>query len=360
MRLNKRTIILIFILLMAILGAFVYYFYFFKSSSDREKQYQDTQIIKPKKEFKSTSCLAEDEAVEDKIENKKRISGDSEALVQISVVDKKTNFPKYKFQIDNVRQHYHPFEIYNCGVYITRMFDYDPRKEGNQEPGYKEELWKYDYDGSGKPLILFAEKPKEFISYYSPDFRIDPLERYLVLLKGYFGSPDHALIIKDLKTLEDVFTLPMTEIEKRNPEIAQNISLDSWTRDGRYFWADTHYGAVELGFIRIDAKNWTFDIFPAPENVLGGDALNLENGYITVHPGNVWFGVEEIEQEEKVKRRKEGIGTEIYIHNLITGKRYFITKTDEPLWFFKPGWISDNELEYELPTGEKRVYEINK
>lgn len=358
MRLNKRTIILIFILLMATLGAFIYYFHFFKLSLDGKKQYQGTQIKKPEKEFKSASCLTEDEMVEYKIENKKRISGDSEALVQISVADKKTNFHKYRFQIDNVRKHYHPFEIYNCGVYITRMFNYDPRKEGNQEPGYKEELWKYNYDGSGKPLILFAEKPKEFISYFSPDFRVDPSEHYIVLLKGYLGSLDYALVIKDLKTLEDAFVLPMTEIEKQNKEIIGNLELDSWTRDGRYFWAATHYGAVSLGFIRIDTQNWTSGIFPAPENVLGGDALNIENGYITAHPGNVWYGVEEIEQEEKAKRRKEGIGTELYIHNLFTGERQFIAKTDEPLWFFKPKWISESELEYESPSGEKNIYEI--
>jgi len=56
----------------------------------------------------------------------------------------------------------------------------------------------------------------------------------------------------------------------------------------------------------------------------------------------------------------KGIGTELYIENLLTQKRLFVDKTGEPLWYFKPKWISDNELQYEMPSGEKKIYVIPK
>lgn len=31
----------------------------------------------------------------------------------------------------------------------------------------------------------------------------------------------------------------------------------------------------------------------------------------------------------------------------------------EPLWYFKPKWLSETELGYTLPNGEKKVYKIS-
>ena len=151
----------------------------------------------------------------------------------------------------------------------------------------------------------------------------------------------------------------MAEIERQNSEIMGNISFENWwSSDGRYFWARTHIGANTLGFFKIDTTNWKYEIFPAPEGVPGGAAFNVNTGYITVHPNLIWYGIAEITEQEKERRRKEGIGSELYIYNLVTEEKYFVTKTDEPLWDFWPKWLSDTELEYELPTGEKKVYKI--
>ncbi|TSD02205.1 MAG: hypothetical protein Athens071426_543 [Parcubacteria group bacterium Athens0714_26] len=208
-------------------------------------------------------------------------------------------------------------------------------------------------------LILLAEKPKEFIDYYSTDFRIPLNEKYISLIRGYLGKDNYAIVIKDLQTLKDVFTFPIQEIEKRNPDIVGDIGFKDWSRSGKYFWLDLAYGANTLGFIRIDSQDWSVDLLPAPKDVLGGDALNLENGYITVHPGNVWFGVSELDQEERARRRAQDIGTELYIENLFTKKRQFVASTTEPLYYFKSKWLSDTELQYELPNGEKKIYKIN-
>ena len=136
------------------------------------------------------------------------------------------------------------------------------------------------------------------------------------------------------------------------------MRFKEWTDDGRYFWFDLHIGAMRLGFVRVDSATWKVDIFRAPENTIGGDALNFDTGYVTSHPGYIYFGIYEVAQEEKEERREKGIGSEIYIESLITGKRHFVDKTDEPLWFFKPKWVSNTELKYYLPSGEKKVYEI--
>ena len=73
----------------------------------------------------------------------------------------------------------------------------------------------------------------------------------------------------------------MAEIENKSQIWSRYWS--GWLdKDNRYFWA-VPIGANVLGFIRIDLK-LERELFSVPADVLGGDALNLENGYITVHP----------------------------------------------------------------------------
>lgn len=328
---SKLKIILSLVVILIIsLGFLGYYFY---------------QPWDKLKEPDRSPCLGPTEEVQYKAYEKK----DGPSSAKIFVKDRNTNKVIFEFQIENiVPNHYYPYEAHRCGIYLVREFNFDYKK-GKPLPDFRMEVWRYRYDGSGEKLIE------------ENDFRVSSDEKYLFLIRGYGGSPDYAIVVKDIKTLNDIFVFPIEEIERRNPDMVASISFirESWTRDGRYFWAKTHYGANVLGFIRIDSQNWNVDLLPTPPDVLGGDALNPENGYITVHPGNIWIGIYEIEEQEKAERREKGIGTELYIHNLFTGKRHFIAKTDEPLWFFKPKWLSDTELGYELPTGEKKIYKIN-
>jgi len=301
-------------------------------------------------------CLGEDEVAEYEIIEKNRGLGDTEADIIISIRDKKNDFIKHIFKINNLFNN-HSFEIHKCGVYVLRMFNYNSQKI-KQDTGYKDELWKYDYTGNGKSIMLFAEKPGEFISYYSSVFRIDFIEAYIVLLRGHLSREDYAIVIKELKSLTNSFELLRKDLFEKYPDLIGYFGLESWTKDGAYFWGDLAIGANEIAFLRIARDTWDIDVLPAPQDVLGGDALNIENGWITVHPGNVWFGIAEMTEAEKAKRRSQDIGTELYIHNLFTQERQFVDKTDEPLWFFKPKWISDTELEYEMPNGERRIYRI--
>ena len=352
MKINSKEniIAMIFLLVLVLLIGGMIYFYPAKNSLP-EKQ----------KEKSDQYCLADDEIASYLLSKEYPSEAKvPQSPIVIQVADKDTGKEKFSFQIDDTESvHHHSVELHECWVYVMRTFNYDPKKS-KQDPGYKKELWKYDYNGDGKMIVLLAEKPKEFISYYSYDFRVDSTEKYIVLEKGYLGKDDYALVIKNLETKEDIFVLPIKEITDKYPDIAGSVRLNEWTDNGRYFWFDLHIGAMRLGFVRVDTATWKTDIFPAPENALGGDALNFDTGYVTSHLGYIYFGVYELEQEEKEERRKKGIGTELYVESLITGERYFVDKTEEPLWFFKPKWISETELEYYLPSEEKKVFETGK
>lgn len=284
-------------------------------------------------------------------------------IATIFIKNKETGEEIFNFQFEILIPDYHSVELHKCGAYAVRDFNYDFNTRKSL-PRYRAELWEYDYSRNGKMIVLLDEDTlgnlKGYKHFFSSDFRVNPNEKYVSLIRGYLGQPDYALIIKNLEnTSTDVFILSITGIEKRNPDLVNDIELDGWTKDNRYFWARTHYGANVLGFIRIDIKNKTFDLFPAPNDVLGGDALNIEKGLITVHPDNVWYGIADVVEQEKTKRRNQGIGTELYLENLFNHARQLVASTTEPLYYFKPQWLSDTELQYELPIGEKKIYKIN-
>lgn len=345
----KKKFIVIIVVVIALLALIVLGVYFF-----REKPMQVAQKLL-QNQVTHPLCLGDDEVANYKI-NKKGVIG---ADVTIDIANKTDNAVIFSFNINGIFKSAHPIELYRCGVYVMRMFNYDVDKI-KQDQGYKDELWVYDYSGKGKSLVLFSEEAKEFISYYALAFRVDPTETYIALIQGKSWEPEgYGYVIKNQQTYKDSFVLLYPAILKMNPDLEGYLDLEGWTKSGSYFWGNIFAGAPRFGFVRIERDSWEVDALPAPEDVLGGDALNLENGYITVHPGNVWFGIAEFTEEEKEKRRKQAIGTELYIYNLFTQERRFVIKTDEPIWYFKPKWISDTELEYEMPSGEKKIYKIN-
>jgi protease II len=341
-----------------IFGSSIYYFTKIKKGTP----VSELIIENKKSEKKHPRCLNENERADFKIERLGKYPSVeyNKGFIEIIVREINTNEEIIRFKIDDIisPSHYHPVETHRCGVYVIRRFNYDPGKT-KQDPGYREELWKYEYNGNGQRLILLAEKQKEFISYYSPDFRIDPHEIYLVLEKGYLGREDYSIVIKNLKTKEDVFTLSAKSIAEQHPNIIGVFNMLEWSKDSRYFWASISDGAYVKGYLRIDIKHPKVDIFEVPDGALGGMPLNINTGYIPIQPGLVWTGDTELTQEIKEKERKEGKKSFLYLYNLFTKEKKLIQTTDEPQFFFKPKWISDTELEYYLPTGERKVYKIN-
>lgn len=345
----KKFIIIIGVVILLGLATWVIY-YFLKTLPEQNPP--ETQIIHP-------PCLGDDEIVDFPINeyySNEYFKYPKFPLV-IYIRDKNTNKEKFKFQIDNVRENYIS-EIYKCGIYVIREFNYDPKKT-KQDPGYREELWKYDYSGKGESLLLLAEKPKDFISYYDPDFRVDPQEIYVILLRGgYPERPDYALVIRNFNLKVDSFILSYQDLLKKHPKLTGYFGLESWTKNGDYFWGDLSIAANEIAYLRILRDIWRLDILPAPAGTLGGTAFNPEYGYVTYDTGPGWIGIDVIAEQVYEEWRKAGKKIDFYLYNLFTKEKILLATIDDPSWSFKPRWISDTELEYYVPPRERKVYNL--
>ncbi len=330
-------IIIAIVILLGLVGVGIY-FYQIKDKSEK---------------INHNPCLLDNEVADYKIEQK----GISLADMIVIVSDKNTKKEVASFEINNIFETSTSIELHRCGLYVIKMFNYDPRK-AKQEVGYRDELWKYNYGGEGKSLILLAEKPREFISYYSPDFRVDPEEIYIVLEQGYLGKSNYALVVKNLVTKNDAFILPLQEIANKYPYALGSFNMREWTKNGQYFWGDVFVEANVLAFFRIERDAWKIDVFPVLQGTMGGTALNSELGYITYDDGPPWTGDLELDKIYKEQWGKEGRKVHFYLYNLFTKEQILLATIDDPLWSFKPEWLSDTEFEYYIPPGERKIYEI--
>ena len=117
-------------------------------------------------------------------------------------------------------------------------------------------------------------------------------------------------------------------------------------------------GANEIAYLRILRDLWKLDVLPVPSGTSGGTALNPEYGYVTYDTGPGWIGIDVIAEQVYDEWRKEGKKIDFYLYNLFTKEKTLLATIDDPSWSFKPQWLSDTELRYELPTGEKKIYKI--
>jgi len=356
MKLLSKNIITILVFLLIVIAMIAYLFWFDYVS-------QQDEIVKPKNEqIARGKCLEENEVAEYEIRKEKTVGGDGIAI--ITVKDKKSQKEQFNFRIDILQtDHYHPIELHKCYVYAAKSFNYDYTTR-RPLPDYRAEIWRYNYKGNGEKVVLLDKDTlgslKRYEHFFSSDFRVSPSEKYIVLERGYLNKDDYALVIKDLKTKEDIFTLPSKYLQKTNSNFIGVFDMLKWSEDSRYFWGSVSDGAYVNGYFRIDTQNWKVDIFEAPDGAMGGMPLNINTGYVPIQPGQVWTGDYQLTQELKEQYRKEGKKSSLYLYNLFTKEQILLETTNEPLWFFKPRWLSNTELEYELPSGEKKIYKIEK
>jgi len=347
----KNTIIVLIFLILVLISGTIYFSLFYKPGEDTKKIVRNV-------------CLSNDEIADYPLNEKynPQLKIPKELPVVISVRDKKTYEEKFKFEIaDVLLNHYHPIETHTCGVYTIRMLNYDPQ-ETIQVPGFKKELWRYDYNGMSENILTFAENDTfgTYHLFYNDDFRIDPSESHLVLKRSYLGHSDYALVIKSLKTKDNIFELVYEKFLKQYPKLMGTIGLKQWTKDGGYFWGEIFAGADVLAFLRIKRDTWKIEVLPVPQGTMGGDALNSELGYVTYDNGPPWTGDYEFDLLIKEEWQEQGKTVSFYLYNLFTEEEILLTTTNDPLWSFKPKWISDTELEYYLSSGERKIYRIEK
>ncbi len=280
----------------------------------------------------------------------------------VSVLSSESPEPQKVFKIGQVRNVAHPMEIHPCALYVIRQFNFDERLRTHRF-GFETSFWKYSYDGHGEKLFNFINFDDVIYNRagrttFGYNFRVSPDERFVVLERGYMGGEVQEVVVKDLsdKDFKEVFVLPMKDINVREPGILGSISFLDWSRDGRYLWVYIFDAAYPVAYIRIDFTNFAWQVFTADQDALGGDALNYDTGLVTISEGADWIPDEEFQALEREERRNAGIGSALYIQNLFTKEKQLVTEVEEPLWFSKPKWISDTELEYTMPNGEVRRF----
>lgn len=318
-------------------------------------QKRELVVSESKEEVMRGECLRDNEVASYEIEKNPEGGG----IAKIFVKDKNSGGEKFSFLIKiSSPRHYHPVEIHRCGTYAMRTFGYDYKKRVPLKD-YRREFWKYDYKKKGRPLIIDSAK----WSYENilGDFRVSPDEKYVFLIKSYLGKDDYALVIKDLKTKEDAYELKLKEIlEKHTDVMPGSIGLGIFTPDGRYFWGDIYDGARETAYYRIEMETWKTEILPLPKDIPAGvERAWSFLGYVAYADFPTFFGIDEVAKQEQEKFKKEGREKHLYLYNLRTKEKKLLASTPDPARRFNIKWLSDTELEYELPAGEKKIYEID-
>lgn len=283
-------------------------------------------------------------------------------IARIYVRDKVTNEIIKEFEIEIITpQHYHPIEIRKCHVYVSRSFNYDYQKRMPLD-NYRAEIWRYDYQGSGEAILLLGKmlNGEYMASGFSDDYRVSTDEQYISLQKEYLGHPEHALVIRSVGNPKDIFVLTIAQTVATKFEYIGSIGFEEggWTQDGRYFWFDLFNGANVSAYVRIERDTWNWALFPAPENTMGGDKLNLKTGWVTHNTLGVWTGENIISQQIKEEYQREGKTGIFALYNLFTKEEIILETATDPTYFYKPLWLSDSELQYELPNGTKKIYRL--
>jgi hypothetical protein len=344
---KKKIIFFAFgVALLAIIAALIIYFVsqdeVYKQGAGKEKQ---------------TGCLGENEIAI--YENDK---SDFVGKIITIVKNKQNNKIVSSFSIDDVMlRNYHPAEVHKCGIYVLKSFN-DDYKLSKALPGFSKELWFYDYEERGKKIIPLAGENElgDPEVYYSYDFRVSPNEKYVFLIKSYLGKEDYALVIKDLNTLKDLLVLNLKDILEKHPDVMPgSIGLGIFTPDGRYFWGDIYDGARETAYYRIEMGTWKTEVLPLPKDIPAGvERAWSFSGYVAYADFPTFFGIDIVAQQEQEKFKEEDREKHLYLYNLRTKEKKLLASTPNPEQRFNIKWISDTELQYQLPNGEIKIYEI--
>ncbi|MFQ6083823.1 MAG: hypothetical protein ACE5WD_10755 [Candidatus Aminicenantia bacterium] len=343
MNLVRKNIILIIALLslVLLLGSSIYFY----------------SLRKQPEEIIHAPCLSDDEFVDYSLDSRYDPSIKIPKVpVIIFIRDIKEEKEKFKFEIGDVAPSL-PIEVHKCGVYVIREFNFD-YKNFKPLPGFRDELWRFDYSGNGILTETLFKKEGD-PSNFTRDFRVDPTEAYLALERSYLGNPNYAFVIKDLKTREDVFVLTLDELVKKYSVKPASIGLGKWRDNGRYFWAVLFEAPHINAYIRITTGTWKVDVLPTPEDYTGAILSSPTGEYIVYDNGPGFIGIDIVAQQIYEEWRREGKKVSLFIYNLFTKEKITLATIDDPEWDFKTKWISGAELEYELPDGEKKIYKIN-
>ncbi len=300
------------------------------------------------------ACLKPNETADFEIHK-----GSNVGTATIYVLDKTTSEEIRNFNIEGSEPG-NPLSVqpHNCSVYVIRDFNIDLNKF-KFLPGYRQEIWKYGYYGNGERLLTLASidaNGKENVPY-ALDFRIDPTETYLNLVRGYLGSSDYAIIVKDLKKLNDVFVLTLDDLVNKYGTHRGEIGTRTWI-DENHFVGFVTEGPTVYDAVFVDKNGWKVSVFPTPEDAVAVNTWSPDYSWAVYNNGPGWIGIEEVAQQIYAEWRKEGRKKSLFAYNFFTKQKITLATVDDPGWDFKPKWLSDATLQYALPSGTTTTYTI--
>lgn len=247
---NKKNILVIAVVLLIIIFGFGLYYYLFickEAAFFPQSEIQTSVKEQKEQEAQRQSCLADDEwatilpsywdfgsnfksgqSVNVYLAKKGEIVFDGVSEEESKRQIKEKNL--FNFPIPNVAGGAYPPNILKCGAYIVRKFF---------ERGGKYELWHYNYAGKGKNILtlsVFDEKGNPIGgtgNFYTPEIKVDHTETYIALIRSWYGEPEnHALVIKDLKTMEDKYVITLNDLTEKFSDVEPaTISLDYWGQE---------------------------------------------------------------------------------------------------------------------------------
>jgi hypothetical protein len=313
----------------------------------------------------TATCLSEDQ------EEKRTLSFvEGKWQNTISVLNKKTGNILWSLVLrDRASTNVHGTSVNRCHFYVLSQSNYDESAQ-KELPGYKYGVWRRDYfsDDPGTMVLTEAEnitgKENGTKEYYSTEFTVDPSEKYMSLIHGYMGQPDYSLIIKDITTGKDVYTLQLNDILKTHPNAAGTFNTGSWIQgpDGMYLVSPIDETDKENALIYVKRGTWETSIYDTPTDYLHG----VEGAYAPFEPYfayadvPTWTGTEDGEQILNNIATKEGkTEKHLIVANLKTGATTTIATV--PLKIgqrFNPAWLDDTTLQYTMPDGTKKTYKV--
>jgi hypothetical protein len=351
----------LFLVLLVVISASSFYFYYFglRQLIGTPPVTTVATSTENARGAKVNSCLGDNEIADYKIDQNPLGGG----LVFISIKDKTTNTEIRDLQVPILGTGYaHPIELHKCGIYALRTFNYDYKRD-KFLPGYSPEIWKYDYSGNGSKLIALGgidltgkEEPVQF----GFNFNVSTDETYIALTRGHLGGQDYAVVVKDLKTLNDALTLTQVDLVNKYEIPPYEIGAGRWLDDNTFlvFVTDGAVSYDEIVVHKGEENNWKLTVLPVPDDASVVTAWNPDGYWIAYNNGPGWIGVEDVAQEIYKQWRAEGKTQSLFVYNLATKQKITLASKIDPAWSFKTKWISTTTLQYTLPSSATTTYTI--
>ena len=287
-----------------------------------------------------------------------QISGIPKLPVSIQVKDQNDRLLN-SFFIEYGRNYVNGIQIRDCSIYIIEVKN--ERKEG-KTLRYLAEIRRYDFFGENNLVLTLVTDnsfDKKSNILYSLKFDVSNSEKYISLVQGYVGSEDYALHIKDIETKENIVEVNLTsDLFIKYPNIAGDVEFRGWSEDEKYFWFSLFDQANVLAYVRVNMENGDFGVFEAPVGTMNQDAFNVNTGWVTYDDGPPWTGVREFEEEYQQEWEEAGDFVTFSIYNIFSKQKIDLEKTTNTTWWHYPKWLDDETLEYKLPSGEIKKYNL--